>query len=361
MFLLVAVYQYTNRLLFIVQFTNWIFVLLRFLATLLGFMLALPAYAETLNMGIRNLSFTVAGVNLTTRVFYPTAELSKPTKFGPWLINASLNANPLSGSYPLVVISHGLGGNDWNHYLLAQQLVHAGFVVGAARHPDDLMRVGRQEILVLRPLEVRASIDKILADETLKQIIDSEKIGAFGFSQGGLTILLSLGAKAKHQRLIDHCIAQEESDEEFCTGKSAGFWSRAGNLARRLFYDVPEVDLTSDVSDNRIKFAIVAAPVGVPITDLSSVTTPVWIIRAGADNVLKYPFHAEYINGALGANHEYSVIENIEHYAFLSPFPEQIRDEVGIPARDPKGFDRKEFLRVLNEKIVEKFKSQLKD
>ena len=84
------------------------------------------------------------------------------------------------------MISHGLGGNDWNHYLLASRLVEAEFIVVAVRHPDDLLRAGRPEHAVLRPLELSVAIDAVLEDNRFGSLIDQDRIGAFGFSLRGI-------------------------------------------------------------------------------------------------------------------------------------------------------------------------------
>ena len=331
---------------------------MRILIAIILMVTGCAAWAEEYNLGIRRITTKVAGVEVPVRVFYPTFKKAVETQFGPWRLVAAANSDPAPGPFPLIVISHGLGGNDWNHHLLARRLVSKGFVVAAVRHPDDLKRVGRQAILVLRPLELKAAIDHLLGDD-LGKIINSDSIGAFGFSQGGLTVLRAIGAEAEHQKLIEHCQTQGNVDEEFCTGKSAGTWQRLGILWSKLTYDVPDFDPTQLVADERIKVTIVAAPVGAPVTDLSSVNTPLWIMRPGADSVLKFPFHAEAIHKSLNIPHDYSVYEGVEHYAFLSPFPESIKTEVGLPANDPEGFDRAAFLAKTNEAIVNYFEQNL--
>lgn len=120
-----------------------------------------------------------------------------------------------------------------------------------------------------------------------------------------------------------------------------------------------EADLDSGVFDRRIKAAVVAAPVGVPFDDMARVTMPMMLIRAGADQTLRYPYHAENIHKRLPAKHQYKVIEGLHHYAFLSPFPDSIATEVGEPASDPEDFDRAAFLAKINSEIVDFFREQL--
>ena len=40
------------------------------------------------------------------------------------------------------------------------------------------------------------------------------------------------------------------------------------------------------------------------------------------------------------------------HFAFIAPFPATLIDEVGEPARDPPGFDRRAFLDRIDRQIL---------
>ncbi len=327
---------------------------MRFLIAIVLMMTWGNAQAEEYNVGIQRITTDIADVEVSVRVFYPTQEEAIETKFGPWELLAARNAAPMQGEFPLVAMSHGLGGNDWNHHLLANALVKAGFVVASVRHPDDFLRVGRPEITILRPSELSAAIDAVLKDDRFGSNIDDEKIGAFGFSLGGFTVLAAAGGDIDYAKITSHCYVPE-NDPEFCIGEDGGeplpMWLRA----RRLLYSMPEVDLGQDVFDSRIKAVVAAAPVGLIFDDMSRLQAPIMLFRAGADQSLRFPYHAENIHNLLPNSHTYHVIEGLHHYAFLSPFPDSISGEVGEPAQDPDGFDRAEFLARTNQIIVEFF------
>ena len=157
----------------------------------------------------------------TGSVFYPTHESEAETRFGPWELSVARNSAPASGHFPLIAISHGLSGNDWNHHLLASRLVKAGFVVAAVRHPDDLLRVGQPKITVLRPRELTAAIDAVLTDSRFGPIVDAERIGAFGFSLGGFTVLVVAGGRIEYEKIARHC-SNAEKDPEYCIGEEGG-------------------------------------------------------------------------------------------------------------------------------------------
>lgn len=319
--------------------------------------------SDTLNaetyVSVKRISTEVVGVEVSVRVYYSTKIEALNTRFGPWELDIAKNAEPIDGKYPLIMISHGLGGNDWNHHLLASRLVKAGFMVAAVRHPDDLLRVAEPEHAVLRPLELRSALDEVLNHETFSSLIDQTKIGAFGFSAGGYTVLVAAGGLADRNRITNHCV-KPQNDPEFCVGEEGGqqlpFWLRA----KRAFYSMPKVELEQELGDTRLKAIVVAAPVGSPFNDLSRITQPTLLIRAGHDQTLRYPYHAQSIHTLLTIKHEYRVIEGLHHYAFLSPFPDTIATEVGEPAQDPEGFDRQEFLVTMNKDITTFFSTVLR-
>ena len=331
-------------------------------AILIALSVTVSAHAEPDNhdqfVAVRRIETQSEGSVVAVRVFYPTKTVAQQNQFGPWRLKLAKNADPLKGVYPLIVISHGLGGNDWNHHLLAQELVARGFVVAAMRHPEDLLRVGRPQQVILRPLEVGATLDAVLNHPNLGKIIDPTRIGGFGFSLGGFSILAAAGGKVDLSQIGVHCKTAEH-DPQFCMGEKGGaalpLWLRL----RRLVYSVPQVELSQDTLDHRLKALVLAAPVGLPFVDLTRVEVPVMVIRAGDDQELRFPYHAEKIHNLLSQHHRYKVIENLHHYAFLSPFPMAIVDEVEAPARDPIGFDRLGFLKTIHDEIADFFTEQL--
>jgi predicted dienelactone hydrolase len=248
------------------------------------------------------------------------------------------------------MVSHGLGGNSSNHHLLAQSLVQAGFIVAAVGHPDDLLRLGSPEHMVMRPLELKAGLDAVLLDNGFKAQIDPDCIGIFGYSLGGFTALAAAGGRASFSQIVKHC-ATSRNDLAFCIG------NKAANALP--IYRPPRVHLDQDLYDPRFKALVLAAPVGAPFEDLDRVKLPAFLVRAGADKTLRAPYHAEKIHRLLPQPHRYEVIEGLRHYAFLSPFPEDIINEVGPPAQDPIGFDRAAFLAFENTEFIEFFQQTL--
>ena len=109
---------------------------------------------------------------------------------------------------PLIVISHGNGGDFRSHEATARALAQAGFVVAALTHTGDNWRdQSRATDVAQRPRQLRVLIDYLLSDWTGRTAIDADRIGAFGFSAGGFTVLTAAGGEPDLGRIGDHCIA----------------------------------------------------------------------------------------------------------------------------------------------------------
>jgi predicted dienelactone hydrolase len=115
--------------------------------------------------------------------------------------------------YPLLLFSHGYGGSPLSNDYIDPIMVFAsfGYVVAAPFQGDPRISDLVPENIVnlfylvthlddfiamqaLRPLAVSATLDLLLADARWSPHIDAAKIGGFGASQGGETLLLMAGA-----------------------------------------------------------------------------------------------------------------------------------------------------------------------
>jgi predicted dienelactone hydrolase len=71
---------------------------------------------------------------------------------------------PIAGDkLPLVVISHGRGGDFIGHHDTAETLADAGFIVAAISHPgdtvSDMSRSGDLSVTIERPTDIKRLID----------------------------------------------------------------------------------------------------------------------------------------------------------------------------------------------------------
>ncbi len=131
-------------------------------------------------------------------VWSPCAEPPGEVKIGAYVLQVAENC-PIAGeNLPLVVISHGRGGDDFGHSDTAEALADAGFIVVAIDHPGenskDRSRIDDPSVFIERPADIKRTIDFMLGSWSGAAKIDPERIGFFGFSRGGYTGLVVTGA-----------------------------------------------------------------------------------------------------------------------------------------------------------------------
>jgi predicted dienelactone hydrolase len=294
------------------------------------------------------------GHPLPAGVWYPTQVQPKPTTMlSIVLMDVARNA-PISGhALPLVVISHGNGGGSASHADLALALANAGYVVVAPMHSGDnyadQSAVGSATWLSGRTKELHATIDYMLKSWEGHDRIDPERIGAYGFSAGGFTVLTAAGAQPDLSIIANHCV---ESPEIVCD------LLRSVN-SPYLNADTPTMG-DAFLPDLRIKAAVVAAP-GLGFTlvpnGLDNVQVPIQLWSAEDDINVPYATNTKLVREALGSWVEFHSVPGAGHFSFLSPC-----SFLAPPAicSDEDQFDRKIFHTNMNTSIITFFKEKMK-
>ncbi len=187
-------------------------------------------------------------------IWYPAANPTyrAPVGDGPIFAPSFAYIGPAiaEGRHPLVLLSHGSGGNAQTLGWLAGALAARGAMVLAVNHPgstsgDSAPR--RSVDLRARGADLTAALDMILADPAFGPHIDTARIGTVGFSLGGATSLGLAGVRFSGAQQDAHCaIAPEAAD--------CGFF-RLGGVR---FSDHPGFD--ADLRDARITRAVIVDP-----------------------------------------------------------------------------------------------------
>lgn len=270
-----------------------------------------PALAS--NVGFETISIPVPGDRpLAGAVWYPTDAPEAPNPLGPSLQIVALEAAPSAGAHPLIVLSHGTGGWYGDHYDLAHALAQAGFVVAAVSHTGDTFDDRSRALRVTeRPGQLVRLITYMTSGWRGHAAVDGRRVGAFGFSSGGFTVLAAVGGEPDLALTGPHCRAHPTFFD--CS------------LQRQLGQAVA----TGPVAhDPRIRAAVVAAPAldfTFAPSGLRAVTVPVQLWRAGEDTVLPNPFYAETVRGLLPRPPDYRVVPGADHFDFLPPCSEGLR------------------------------------
>lgn len=249
---------------------------------------------------------------------------------------------------PLVVISHGNGGDFRSHEATARALAEAGFIVAALTHTGDNWRDQSQATnMPQRPRQLHVLIDYLVKDWADRDAIDPRRIGAFGFSSGGFTVLTAAGGEPDLARIGEHCRAHPD------------FYD-CGLVATRGA--PPSLEGQAWVHDARIKSVVAAAPaLGFSFTHegLSGLTQPVQLWRAENDRVLPSPFYVEPVRDALPRSPEYHSVAGADHFDFLPPCSARLAALAPMICTPTPGFDRAAFQDRFNRALIGFFRRTL--
>jgi predicted dienelactone hydrolase len=308
--------------------------------------LALPAHAA---VGFQH--FTIPdpqGAPLEVGVWYPTDATPKPEPLELGGQTVARDA-PLKGErLPLILMSHGHGGSYAGHSDTAMALAEAGFVAAAVTHNgDNWQDTTRATEAWERPRQLKVLADYMLADWRGHERIDPKRVGAFGFSAGGFTVLAAAGGEPDLARFVQHC--RERPAFEDCRITAA-----------------QKLDVTRKIAwphDPRVRAIVVAAPgIGFAFgkTGLANVRVPVQLWRAEDDPVLPHPFYAEAVRQDLPTPPEMHVVPHAGHYDFISPCPPRMAERLPEICVSEPGFDRTAFHKQFDAAVVGFFRRTLR-
>lgn len=112
------------------------------------------------------------------------------------------------GKHPVVLLSHGIGGNIRSLAWLATGLAERGAIVVSLNHPNstwgDFNLSGAIQHWT-RAQDLSAALDTLLADPRFNGHLDTKRIMAAGFSYGGWTALSMAGVRGRYDGYVRHC------------------------------------------------------------------------------------------------------------------------------------------------------------
>ena len=312
---------------------------------------AAPAFAA--NVGFEEVKIANGEeAPLTVGIWYPTDAPATEHASGNITQRVAMGA-PIAGrDLPLVVMSHGGGGWYDGHYDTALALARAGFVAAAVSHAGDTFD---DQSRVLQPwrraAQLHRLVDYMLGEWPWHERLDVNRIGAFGFSNGGFTVLVAAGGVPDLSAIAPYCEAHP--DHDLCEAlKHAGVDLHVGA-------DVPA---SAWVHDPRIKAAVVAAPAfgfAFGRTGLSGVRVPVQLWRAADDRHQPNPYYEEAVRADLPQAPDYHVVANAGHYDFLPPCGALMARKRPDICTSLPGFDRAAFHEQFNAEVVRFFRATL--
>lgn len=281
-------------------------------------------------------------------IWYPTdAQPSEqPIELGVQPV--ATNAPVVGGRLPLILISHGHGGSYAGHADTAIALANAGYVVAALTHTGDNWRdTSLATSPWERPRQLKLLDDYMLSAWPDHARIDPDRIGAFGFSAGGFTVLAAAGGEPDLTTMSEHCRAHPQFED-------CGIMA-----AHPIHLNGPIIW----VHDARIRAVVSAAPaIGFAFSraGLANVRQPVQLWRAADDQVLPSPYYVEPVGENLPQPPETHVVEHAGHYDFLSPCSADLARRIPEICASEPGFDRTAFHVAFDREIVAFFDQTLR-
>lgn len=248
---------------------------------------------------------------------------------------------------PLVVMSHGNGGWYRGAADTAEALADAGFVAAALTHTGDNFRDQSRALdMANRPTQLKVLTDYMLQAWRGPVAVDAARVGAFGFSSGGFTVLTAAGAEPDAGAVTRHC------------AQGPAFFDCRLMAAHKV---TPRTwgDWTHDP---RLKAVVAAAPAfGFAFTaaSLKGIAAPVQLWRAEQDEILPSPYYVEPVRDRLAKRPEYHLVPNAGHFDFLPPCnPAMTASNPDLCVSRP-GFDRAAFHTQFNREVVRFFRQTL--
>lgn len=281
-------------------------------------------------------------------IWYPTNAFTRPTLTGLLVQFVAPDAEIAGKAHPLIILSHGIAGSLGAHADTALALADAGFVVAAPLHTGDNYKdqsaIGTKDWFPVRARQAHLTISYMLDEWRGRASLDADKIGMFGFSGGGTTALIALGALPDPEAAREHC------------AKSMEFGCQLWKSKHEMVPDWRDL-----IRDPRIKAAVIIAPgAGFAFGGYATVPDdkPVQLWAGEKDESVPTPSNAEVVHKKL-PRAEWHLVPNAGHFSFMVPCG-PVRFLTSAPiCKDPQGFDRAAFHKAFNTDVVTFFEKTL--
>lgn len=223
---------------------------------------------------------------IEVQLFYPVSNEAKVTpNTTPYVYAAEAWNAPVKTNQklPLIVISHGWGGNPQFLAWFADALVNKGFFVAIPQHISDITTPPSFNYWH-RPLDISLTITKLL-DSKYKSNIDPNRIGFAGYSLGGTTGIWLAGGIAKYY------------ERNIFPGEQ---YANPNIFIKKTAEEIANTDINkgkSSFKDSRIKAEFLMAPAmgwQFDQNSLNSINIPIYIAETSGDTVLVPQANAFY-------------------------------------------------------------------
>lgn len=221
------------------------------------------------------------------------------------------DAAPSGGPYPLLMLSHGSGGNAERLGWIAAELAARGMIVAAVNHPGTTSNDSLPAQTVMpweRVADLKAVLDLMEKDPPAGLRPEMTRIGALGYSLGGATALLIGGARLSKQAFIDYC--RDNAGRDDCG------WLTLGGVD---FGAIEAVLYEQDNRDARVGVVVAVDPALSRAMTLESLERlpATLLINLGAPSELSAAMRADALAEAIPTA-KYVSVPGSAHFSFLA-------------------------------------------
>ena len=256
--------------------------------------------------------------------------------------------------HPLVVFSHGAGGNGSGYAWFGQYLASHGYLVAMLYHyranTFDSSALYVRNRLWQRPRDVSLDVTHLLADKTWGPHIDPNQIGVAGHSQGGFTALWLGGARVNP----DLFLAYQRG------------WKNNQVVPSYLREQMQlDAEPAVNVRDDRVKAAFAMAPgdiqgFGMDEAGLRQMTIPAYIIVGAADTATPPKENAEFAAKYIPHAKLDVLPGQVGHEIFDNECDQVGRDNYPDACVDAPGVDRAKLHEYIGNAALKFFDANLK-
>ncbi len=251
---------------------------------------------------------------LITEVWYPV-DIDAPSKAssGIWLRCEESRDQPLSlkkNQYPLIIMSHGNGGDRFNISWLAEILAANGYIVAAMDHYGNTWNNKIPALYAKpweRPKDVSFVLDQLLDHPVLKDHIDPQTIGFVGYSLGGATGMWIAGAQINGVPPQDICA--------ICASELPDF------VSSEVLSQIDFHEALQSYHDPRFSAIFTMAPALGWLfdeTSLKKIDVPICIVSTNKDQVVPMEKNAHIFARAIRKATLKIINNGGDHYVFLN-------------------------------------------
>ncbi len=301
---------------------------------------------------------------LKTEIWYPTKDTTKfnvtaeyPFKLPP----TSKDAKIIAEKFPLILLSHGTGGNRISLMWLAGELASNGYIVAAVDHWGNTLdnKIAENFVKIWdRPVDISFVLNEVIHHSNFKPNIDTNKIGMVGFSLGGYTAIALAGGSINYSLLKKFSQTQE--------GKKEFNLPELGDVSELMTSDIIDKGNSDykNLKDDRISTFIALAPaLGQGFNNenqFKKVKNSILIIGAKNDDRAPIETNAKHYHNLIKSSKYIELEGNIGHYIFMNEAKNGLQRAAPQIFKDKGNTNRNSIHKDISTIVIEYFDKELK-